>query len=185
MHSEKLNLLAAAVAFAATAGQLGDALHAQGRYVARCYGADGELKWEDTFDNLVVAAGLNYCLDTFFAGSAYTAAWYMGLVDGATTPTIAAADTMGSHAGWTENQAYTATARPAVSWGAASGGTKSLASAVAFTANAAATIAGCFIATDPTKGGTTGTLFSAGAFSGGNKVLASGDTVNVSYSITI
>ena len=185
MQQDKLNFAESVLAKAVKNSLSNDQLHAEGRYIVTCRDAEGNLKWEDHFDNLVVTGGLNNCLDSYFAGSAYTAAWYMGLVDGATTPTIAAADTMASHAGWTENQAYTASTRPAVSWSAASGGTKSLSSAIAFTANAAATIAGCFLTTNSAKGGTTGTLFSAGAFTGGNKVLASGDTVNVSYSITI
>ena len=155
-----------------------------GKYSVECFDSEGNLKWKDEISNLVTTVGLNNMLDSYLAGSAYTAAFYLGLVDGATTPTFAAADTMASHSGWTENQAYAATTRPAPTWSAASGGAKSFASAVAFTANAAATIAGCFLVTDSTKGGTAGTLFSEGAFTGGNKTLASGDVINVSYTLT-
>lgn len=141
-----------------------------------------EVSWRDSFVNLVVTAGKNDILTNEFAGSAYTAAWYMGLVDGATTPTFAAADTMASHAGWTENTSYSNAARPTLAFAAASAGSIALSSAAAFNINATATIAGGFFTTVSTKGGTTGTLYSAGDFTGGNKAVANGDTLNVSAS---
>lgn len=141
-----------------------------------------EVKWKDEIENLVVTTGKNFALDTIFAGSAYTAAWYMGLVDGSSTPTYNATDTMASHAGWTENAAYSQASRPTTTWSAAAAGAKALSAALTFSMNAAATIAGCFINTIATKSGTTGTLFSAGSFTGGNKIVANGDTLSVSYS---
>lgn len=139
-----------------------------------------EVAWGESFVNLVVTAGKNDILSHEFTGSAYTAAWYLGLVDGASTPTFAAADTLASHAGWTENTSYSQSARPTLAFAAASGGSIALSSAAQFSINAAATIAGGFFATNSTKGGTTGTLYSAGAFTGGNKTAGNGDTINCS-----
>ena len=51
----------------------------EGRFVAECYGADGELRWRDEFPNTVVTVGKNLALDTILAGSAYTVVGpYMG-----------------------------------------------------------------------------------------------------------
>ena len=90
-------------------------------------------------------------------------------------------DTSASHGGWTEDQSYSQGTRPAPSFAAASGGSKSTSVAVAFSINAGVTIKGCFLISNSTKGGTTGVLFSAGLFSGGDKILGNGDTLNVSY----
>lgn len=139
-----------------------------------------ELAWQDSFRNLVVTAGKDDILTHEFAASAWTSAWYMGLVDGTSTPSFAATDVMTSHAGWTENQDYTQAARPSLGFAAASAGSIALSSAAQFSINATATIAGGFFASDSTKGGTAGTLYSAGAFQAGNKGLANGDTLNVS-----
>ena len=76
------------------------------------YHACAGLSWIDAFVNTVVTVGKNHILDTEFAGSAYTAAWDMGLVDGGSAPTIVAGDTMASHAGWTENTGYSNANRP-------------------------------------------------------------------------
>lgn len=151
---------------------------------------DNEVIWEEIFDNLVFNAGKSDMLDKYFAGSAYTATIYMGLVDGGSAPTYNAADTSASHAGWTENVGYSNAARPTTSWNAASAsgggsgaaGTGSKATtATAFNINATGTIAGCFLATVSTKSGTTGLFFSAGSFTGGNRTVANGDTLNVTW----
>lgn len=156
---------------------------ASGNYVVECLDANGNVKWTDTIQNLVTTVGKNDLLDKYLAGSAYTAAWYLGLVDGASAPAYSAADTAASHAGWTENVAYSNASRPAPTWSAAGSGSKAT-TATAFNINAAATIAGCFLIGASGKSGTTGVLYSAGSFSGGNKPVTSGDTLNVSYTAT-
>ena len=167
-----------------------DGVQPEGHYRVECIGADGKIKWVDEIENLVLNAGKQDLLDKYLSGSAYTAAWFLGLVDGGSAPTFNAADTSASHAGWTENQAYAAGTRPAPTFNAAtsSGGGSGVAgtgskatTATSFSINAAATIAGCFLSTLSTKGGTTGITYSAGAFTGGNKVVANGDTLNVTY----
>lgn len=163
---------------------VGDALHATGSYAVECYAADGTLRWRDVIPNLVVTVGKNNLLDSYFAGSSYTAAFYLGLVDGGSTPSYAAGDTMSSHSGWTESVAYSNAARPTVSWNAASGGSKA-STATSFTINGTATIAGAFLTTNATKSGTTGTLYSGGNFSGGSRSVLSGDTLNVTYTASV
>lgn len=167
----------------ATVGMAEEA-NATGVYTATCYDKDGNVKWTDTYTNLVTTAGKNDLLDKYLAGSTYTAAWYLGLVDGASTPTYAAGDTSASHAGWTENQGYSNASRPTPSWSAASGGSKAT-TATAFNINATGTIAGTFLISVSTKGGTTGVLYSAGSFTGGNKTVANGDTLNVTYTASV
>lgn len=144
-------------------------------------------KWTDTVHNLVTTAGKNDLLDKYLAGSAYTATWYLGLIASTSYTGVAAGDTMGSHAGWLEAGSanapiYSQGARPTAAWSAASGGSKALSAALAYTiATTGGTVKGCFLTSVSTKDGTTGILYSAGLFSGGDKVVAVGDTLNVSY----
>jgi hypothetical protein len=170
----------------------------EGRFVAKCYDKDGNLKWEDHIDNLVMAIGKQLMLDTILAGSAFTATVVMGLVSGASTPTYAAADTQASHAGWLESGAtnaptYSGTRKTPTFSAATSSGltpsnvtTKTTSAAVSFTFTGAGTVAGCFININGTSAidNTTGTLYSAGSFTGGNKTVASTDQLNVTYSTT-
>jgi len=143
------------------------------------------LKWRDEFDNLVTTVGKNDLLDKYFKGSAYTATWYVGLVDGGSAPTYAAGDTMGSHSGWTENTGYSNANRPTLTLGTPSGGSvDNSASKAVFNINASGTIAGAFIATNNTKGGTTGTLYGEGNFAEGNRSVVNGDTLNVTVTLT-
>ena len=72
-----------------------------------------------------------------------------------------------------------------MAFSAASAGAISTSAAVSFNINATATIAGAFVTTDNTKGGTTGTLYSVKNFTGGDRAVASGDILNVSYTTTI
>ena len=153
-------------------------------YEIECRSADGQTKWCETVENLVVNTGLDDALDKYFKGSAYTAAHYVGLTAG--TPTIAAGDTMASHAGWTEVAAYSEAVRQTLTLGAVTGqSVDSSASKASFSINTNnTTIGGAFITTNNTKSGATGTLYGAAAFSAGNKLADNGDTVNVTVTLT-
>ena len=184
MQSEKINAVdSMGVSIASNSG-VAESLGATGIYEVTCIGADGQTKWSEMFRNLVTTAGKNDLLDKYFAGSTYTAAWYLGLVDGASTPTYNAADTSASHAGWTENVSYSNSTRPAVSWASASAGSKA-STATSFSISGTATVAGAFLIANSTKSGTTGVLYSAGSFTGGNRSVASGDTLNVTYTASV
>ena len=185
IQTENLNSASLAIAGIGRAVDLSEQAHAEGHYVVECFGADGKLKWTDGFDNLVTTVGKNFALDTVLSGAAYTAAWYVGLVSITGYSAVASGDTAASHAGWTEDQNYSQSSRPSASFSAASGGSKSLSAAAVFSMNANTTIKGCFLISNSTKGGTTGTLYSAGLFTGGDKVLQNGDTLNVSYSASM
>ena len=101
-------------------------------------------------------------------------------------------DTMSSHALWTEAgsaNAPTFAARGTPAWSAASGGSKSTSAAVSFTMTSGGTLEGCGLVCASgavnTIGSTTGTLFSAGAFTGGPQVVSSGNTVTVAYTFSM
>lgn len=172
-----------------------DKLLIHGRYEFVCCDAQGREKWRDTIENVVMTAGKNLLLDTFLAGASYTVVGpYMGLISSVSYGAgPVAADTAASHAGWTEAgvtnaPTYTIPRKTCV-WSSASAGAKALSAALAFTFTGSGTIKGGFIVTGTgalsTVDNTAGTLFSAGLFSGGDKVVASTDVVNVSYSLSI
>lgn len=146
-------------------------------------------KWTETKGNTVTTVGLNDLLDKYLAGSAYTAAWYLGLISSVGYSAISTADTMSSHAGWTEAGPtnapnYSAGTRPAISFSAASAGSKASSSAISYTFSATGTIKGCFTTTVSTKDGTTGILYNAVLFTGGDRAVVSTDVVNVSLTYT-
>ena len=184
MQSEKIKLTETTDVSISKSNNLTETIGVTGHYNVQCLDSDGQVKWTDTIENLVVTVGKNDLLDKYFAGSAYTAAWYMGLVDGATTPTYAAGDTLASHAGWTESTAYSGSNRATVAWNAASAGSKA-STATSFSINATATIAGALLTVTQVRATTTGVLYSAGSFSGGNRSVANGDTLNVTYTASV
>lgn len=177
-----------------TAGMVAGAQSVQqasggGVFTIQCFDKDGNLKWEDAAHNLVVNTGLQDMNTQYFKGAAYTAALYLGLVTGpGSGTTYAAADTLASHAGWTEFTDYSGS-RKAVVFGTASTANPSViastASPAAFTiSGAGGTVAGAFLCT--VASGTSGTLFSEADFqSPGDRVVVSGDTLNVVYTFSL
>lgn len=165
-----------------------EGLSAGGVFTVTCVDKNGNEKWVDIAPNLVVNTGLQAMNTQFFTGSAYTAAWYIGLVNGtAVSTTFSGGDTLATHAGWTENTSYAGT-RKAASFGAATladpSNINNSSSSASFTMNANATIAGAFLAN--VTSGTTGLLFSAADFqSPGDRTVVSGDVLNVTYSFNL
>lgn len=165
-----------------------EGLSSGGVFTVTCYDKDGNEKWVDIAPNLVVNTGLQSMNTQFFTGSAYTAAWYIGLVNGtSSTTTFSGGDTLSSHAGWDENTSYSGT-RKAASFGAATladpSNINNSSSSASFTMNANATIAGAFLAN--VTSGTSGLLFSAADFqSPGDRTVVSGDVLNVTYSFNL
>jgi hypothetical protein len=173
---------------------LDEGAEAHGRYEIKCIGADGNLKWRETIDNVVQTVGKNLALDTFLAGAAYTVTGpYMGLISSTSYSATAAGDTMASHAGWLEAGGATAPTysgnRKTAVWSAASAGSKAISPALSFAITSTGTIKGAFLVFGSgalnTKDNTAGTLWSAGTFSTGDKAVVNGDTLNVNYSTSL
>ena len=165
-----------------------ESMSAGGVFTVTCYDSDGKEKWVDICPNLVVNVGLQDMNNKYFTGSSYTAAWYIGLVNGTSaSTTFSGGDTLASHAGWDENSSYSGN-RKALSFGAATladpSNINNASSAASFTMNANATIAGAFVANVAT--GTSGTLFSVSDFqSPGDRTVVSGDVLNITYSFNL
>lgn len=159
-----------------------------GVFTVTCYDSEGNEKWVDICSNLVVNVGLQDMNNKYFTGSTYTAAWYIGLVNGtAASTTYSGGDTLPTHPGWTENTSYTGN-RKAITFGTATladpSNINNASSAASFTMNANATIAGAFVTNVAT--GTSGLLFSEADFnSPGDRTVVSGDVLNVTYSFNL
>ncbi len=176
-----------------------ETLGIEGHYHVECRDKDGNLKWEESFPNLVNAIGKELMLDTLLKGSSYSVTGpFLGLIGGASPTFGTGSDTMTSHAGWTEFTNYTvggsAVRGTAVFASATSTGstpsnvTTSAATAITYTiTGGGGTVSGCFLVlgsgASSTQSNTGGTLYSAGAFTTA-KITTAGDTVSVTYSTT-
>ena len=113
-------------------------------------------------------------------------AWFAGDQRGRERIDAAAADTMSSHAGWTEVTDYDEASRQTLSLGSVSAGSvNNSASKAVFTISATVTVGGAFVVSNSTKSGTTGTLLGIGAFSGGNRSVVDNDVINVTVTASI
>lgn len=190
MFNDKVKSQDVATSSLIAGGSAADSASAKGVYKIQCHDAQGNLKWEAAAPNLVVNGGLQDMNAKYFTGSAYTATWYLGLYGAGASNTPAAGDTMSSHAGWTEVTDYSQATRPACTFGTPTTANPSVAtnsaSPATFSINATTTVGGAFLTSDNTKGGTTGTLYSAADFSApGDRSVVSGDTLSVTYTLSL
>jgi len=126
---------------------------------------------------MIVNEGLDYILDQFFGSDVF----YVGLKG---SGTIAAADTMSSHSGWSEVEDYDEAVRQTLTVGSASSQSiDNSASVATFTISASVTVAGYFLTTDDSKGGTSGTLVSAGDFTSAQSAVDD-DVVEITLTFT-
>ena len=196
MQNELSNFGDHAVATLQANASIPEGMGIDGYYKVECRDANGNLKWNEEFPNLVVAIGKQLMLDTLLrtSGTYTTVGPFLGLINNSTT--FAAADTMTSKT-WTELTTYTVGGSgvrgTAVFAASTSSGTTpsnvttSTATAITYTMTGSATVYGCFLVTGSgavsTLSSTAGTLYSEGNFSTA-KTVTSGDTVTVTYSTT-
>ena len=172
----------------------GDEFGLNGVYTFTCYDQDGNVKWEDGFENLTTNVGRQNLLDSYFANTGGGAV-VMGLMTNNAVPASIPAytDTQASHTGWFEAGAtnaptYSGT-RKTPTFSTATNANPSVLStsaAVVFSMTGSGTVTGAFINVggSSTIDNTTGTLFSAGNFTAGSKTVTSGDTINVTYTLS-
>jgi hypothetical protein len=168
----------------------GEAAQATGVYRVECHDKDGNLKWEAQSKNLVVNVGLQYMAGSALTSVSQITTWYLGLYGAGASNTPAAGDTMASHAGWTEVTAYSNANRVTATFVTATTADPSVvtntASPAVFNINGTATVGGAFLTSENTKGGTTGTLFSAADFgSPGDRSVVNSDTLSVTYTFSL
>jgi len=153
-----------------------------GVFNMRCYNPDGSLKWSAKAHNIVVNAGLNYLLDAGLSGGTPITSWYVGLVDNSGFTAYAAGDTLATHTGWSEFSSYSGNRQAWTDGGVSSQSVDNSGSPASFSITGSGTIRGCFLAS--AASGSTGTLFAEVDFSGGNRTVGNGDTVEVTYTFS-
>lgn len=167
-----------------------------------------ELKWADEIQNVVTTEGKNALLTNHLKASAFTQTAFLGIIEsagygfagaqgsGVAATNLASSITAAAGAspanGWNEATSAKIAARGTPTFGTASAGSLATSSAVSFSVAADHTAKGCFlmvksaagVAAVSTVGSTAGALYSAGLFTGGDKVLQASDTLNVTYTAT-
>jgi hypothetical protein len=172
----------------------GDEFGLNGVYTFTCYDQDGNVKWVDGFENLTTNEGRADLLDSYFANTG-GGAIVMGLMTNNAVPASIPAytDTQASHPGWFEAGAANAPTysgnRKTPTFSSATNANPSVlstSSAVVFSMTGSGTVTGAFIniGGSATIDNTTGVLFSAGNFTAGSKTVTSGDTINVTYTLS-
>lgn len=169
-------------------GLEGAKIGAGGHFIVECFGPDGNLKWEDIAENGVTDVGIASLLNVQLGAGTQITTWYIGLIDNAGFTALNAGDTSGSHSGWSEvgGSNYSNSTRVAWTPGSASGGAvvNGTTCDFAMVNGSPLTVKGLFLISVSTKGGTTGTLFSTAAFTGGTQAVNSGDTLKVTYTVS-
>jgi len=127
---------------------------------------------------------INDWLEVYFLNGSQTTAWYAGLIRDDNYTGLSSADTMASHSGWEEaDTEYSDVTRPQWSPPAPTSQILINTSPMEFSFTVAQTIKGAFIASDNTKGGTSGTLWSTGLFDA-DQILPIGETFQLKYELS-
>jgi hypothetical protein len=145
---------------------------------------NGLLIAEYDVHNDITNEGKNTIFDVMFSDLTPIAAasWYIGLISLTGFSALAAADTMSSHAGWTEFTTYSQANR--VGWGPGNPASQSITNATpaTFDMTGSGTVKGIFVTSNNTKGGTSGILWSTALFSADVPVV-NGDQLKITYTI--
>ena len=134
--------------------------------------------------NGVTIVGKNHMLDVVFgAASPVTQIdpWYIGLINQSPTPTLAEADTLSSHSGWSEFTSYSGN-RQAWTDADASAKVKGTTTVSTFTISATGDVHGIFVCSVAT--GTSGVLWATGSFDASLPVV-SADELKITYGVRL
>lgn len=146
----------------------------------------GKVVDEFEIKNATTYAGQDYMLAAAFNAGSAISSWFAGLIDNSGFTGGNVSDTMASHTGWTENVNYTQSVRQTWGSGAPASGSITNGTVMTFTMNANCVLAGLFLSSSNTKGGTTGTLWNVATLaSPGTKTITSGDVLQVTYTYSL
>lgn len=138
----------------------------------------GSRKWRTQWENLVVNEGLDHALDVVLSGGTQDTSWFVGLLAASPTPLATwGATEIGSN----DFVNYDEPALQAfVDGGVISQSLNNSASTADFTIDTnSSTIGGAFLIGTNAKATPAGTVYAAGAFTGGNKSADDNDTLSV------
>lgn len=143
----------------------------------------GGERWSETYENLVVNEGLDHLLDVVLSGGTQDTTWFGGLLAASPTPA----------AGWTATEIGSndfvnydeAVLETWTDGGVSSQSVDNSGSPFQFTIDTnSSTVGGAFLIGTNTKATPAGTVYAAGAFTGGNKSLDDNDTLDVTATFT-
>lgn len=170
-------------------------IRAGGVFHVQCFDQHGNLKWEERNHNLVVNEGLQSMVSVYLDNATQITTWYIGLIEGpGSGTTYSGTQTLASHGttgggGWTEltpGTAYTGNRKTATFGTATTADPSSIdnsASPAEFTMQGTYTVAGAFLCN--VASGTSGVLFSASDFTGGDRSVVLNDIVRVTYTFEL
>jgi hypothetical protein len=173
------------------AAKVADQLHARGRFQVEHW-RGGKLIGKYDIRNAITNEGKDKLLNVMFHGVTAIGTWYILLVDGAGSPTLAAADTyaqINGTNGWDEFIAYTESVRGEWTEGAAASQSITNSSPVVFNINGSGSVYGLGVvgggSTPSTKNDAAGggSLWAAAQFSSGTVSVLNGDQLKVTYTV--
>lgn len=175
-------------------------INARGAFVVEHW-RDGKRINEYRFPNGITNEGKNKLLNVMFAATAAITTWWIGLIDLTGYTALAATDTYDdinqAGNGWDEFTSYTddgngdsATTRPLWDEGAASGQSITNPSPSVFDITASGTVKGVFLvggaaaAQNKSDHAAGATLWATALFTSGDVVVANGDQLKVTYTVS-
>lgn len=150
----------------------------------RARDSQGRVRWEARAKNLLTTEGRNYLLGAGLTGQTASSNWFFGLIDNSGYSAVSVSDTLASHSGWTENTDYTSETRVTWSKNSPSSAQVTTATASSITMSAGVSIRGLFLASDNTKGGTSGTLLCVVPFSA-VRAMGNGESWELEYTVEL
>lgn len=143
----------------------------------------GGLKWEEQYQNIIVNEGLDHVLDVVLSGGTQDTSWFVGLLAASPSPLAAwTATEIGSNDFVSYDEA---TLQAFTDGGVSSQSVSNSASPATFTISAdSSSIGGAYLIGTNAKATPAGTVYSAGAFTGGNKAADDNDSLEVTCTFT-
>lgn len=156
-----------------------------GMFNVECVDEFGQVQWVALAKNSITNTAINSILaQRYAAGTAYST-WYLLLVDNAGFSAFSLADTMTSHAGWSEVSSANVSDTTRVQWvpGSPSSGsiTNPSSSDYHMIPSSPITVYGVGLVSNNTLGGTSGLLEATAAFLSGPQSCKNGDVLRITY----